>query len=343
MAATIQQIAELAGVSRGTVDRVLNDRGRVKPEVRERVEQIARELGYVPRRRRGAGSAPGQRRWRLGVVTQLAHASFMREIDRGIEDMREPLERRGFELALRAGNGVDEAEQLRALDELDRLGIDGLAIMPVDCDVVRARLARMARERHIPIVTFNTDVAGAGQSCYVGLDNRQCGRTAAGLMGMMTGGSGQVLGILGYFSNSASSRRIDGFVEELKDRFPRIELVGIQSSHDRAAEVERIVASTAAAYPELKGIFLTSGGQSGVRSALEGLPPAQRPRVILCDLTDENAGLLRDGLADFIIDQDCYRQGHRALALLADQIEWGQAPEREYLYTEIRIKTRYNL
>ena len=49
MAATIQQIAELAGVSRGTVDRVLNGRGRVKPEVAEKIEQIAQEVGYVPK------------------------------------------------------------------------------------------------------------------------------------------------------------------------------------------------------------------------------------------------------------------------------------------------------
>ena len=33
MAGTIQQIAELAGVSRGTVDRALNNRGRINPEV----------------------------------------------------------------------------------------------------------------------------------------------------------------------------------------------------------------------------------------------------------------------------------------------------------------------
>ena len=33
MAGTIKEIAERAGVSRGTVDRALNNRGRIKPEV----------------------------------------------------------------------------------------------------------------------------------------------------------------------------------------------------------------------------------------------------------------------------------------------------------------------
>ena len=41
MAGTIQQIAQLAGVSRGTVDRALNNRGRINPEVAEKIEKIA--------------------------------------------------------------------------------------------------------------------------------------------------------------------------------------------------------------------------------------------------------------------------------------------------------------
>ena len=42
--ATIKEIAALAGVSRGTVDRVLNDRGAVNPETAEKIRKIAKEL-----------------------------------------------------------------------------------------------------------------------------------------------------------------------------------------------------------------------------------------------------------------------------------------------------------
>ena len=50
MAVTLKQIAELAGVSRGTVDRALYNRGRINPEVAERIRTIAKELGYQPNR-----------------------------------------------------------------------------------------------------------------------------------------------------------------------------------------------------------------------------------------------------------------------------------------------------
>ncbi len=48
MAVTLQQIAEAAGVSRGTVDRALNNRGRIRPEVEERIKKISQEMGYQP-------------------------------------------------------------------------------------------------------------------------------------------------------------------------------------------------------------------------------------------------------------------------------------------------------
>ena len=45
--ATIQMVADLAGVSRGTVDRVLNNRSYVRADVRERVLDAIRDTGYV--------------------------------------------------------------------------------------------------------------------------------------------------------------------------------------------------------------------------------------------------------------------------------------------------------
>ena len=48
MALTLEQIARLAGVSRSTASRVINNHPNVRPAVRERVWQVIRENGYHP-------------------------------------------------------------------------------------------------------------------------------------------------------------------------------------------------------------------------------------------------------------------------------------------------------
>lgn len=340
MAVTIQDIAEAAGVSRGTVDRAINNRGRINPEVADRVREIAEEMGYVPRRRK---LEKGPKNIKIGVVTQLSKASFMIQVKRGIEDAAVELKNRGVELLLEDCRNVDELEQLRAVERLVERGVSGIAIMPVECNEVRDEINGLIDEKKIPVVTFNSDIVGTKRSCFVGLDNKKSGYTAGGLMGLMTGGCGKVLVITGYFGNSVNNMRVDGVVEELKASYPGVELIGVQSSFDESAEVEKLVINAMTMFPELKGIIVVSGGQAGIRSAFEKMAPGKRPFVIVYDLTPRNIGLLEDGLVDFLIDQDGYTQGYRSLFILADLLQKGKEPESEFLYTDIVIKTRNNV
>ncbi|MCD7751284.1 MAG: LacI family DNA-binding transcriptional regulator [Lachnospiraceae bacterium] len=345
MAGTIQQIAQLAGVSRGTVDRALNHRGRIAPDTAAEIERIAKELDYVPKRGRGSGSSSAVRKMgkrKIGVITQLCGASFMIEVHKGLHAVSDELESRDIRVLMRESEGVDADEQLGQIDELLQEGIDALAIMPVSSDSIRQKLNQISGQG-IPVITFNSDITGTDRLCFVGLDNRRSGATAAGLMGLMAGGEGKILVITGSFSNEAGSRRVDGFVETLKADFPGMELVGVQSSSDKTQEVERIVLQTMTVYPELKGIFVTSGGQAGLADAFRQLRPDRKPLVIAYDLTPKNACLLRDGTIDLLIDQECYVQGYRAVLLLADKLGRGREPEKTLMYTDISIRTKYNI
>lgn len=67
MKVTAQWIAEQCGVSRGTVDRVVNGRPNVAPEVRERVQKIISEYGYKTPSA-AAGRRAGHGAFRIGVI-----------------------------------------------------------------------------------------------------------------------------------------------------------------------------------------------------------------------------------------------------------------------------------
>ena len=82
MAVTIKDIAQAAGVSRGTVDRVLNGRGKVRPQVAEKVRRLAREMNYLPNRA-GRELAAIKRSLRIGFLLPGVDNGFFDDILRG--------------------------------------------------------------------------------------------------------------------------------------------------------------------------------------------------------------------------------------------------------------------
>ena len=86
--ATIKDIAQRAGVSRGTVDRVLHNRGHVDQRVAEKIHQIAKELSYRPNRAGQALASKGRKR-KIAVVMPSLSNPFFRDIKKGMETAAE--------------------------------------------------------------------------------------------------------------------------------------------------------------------------------------------------------------------------------------------------------------
>ena len=93
----------------------------------------------------------------------------------------------------------------------------------------------------------------------------------------------------------------------------------------------------------ITGILVVSGGQAGVGKAFEKLKLDKRPYVVIYDQTPKNEKALKDNTVDFLIDQNGYVQGHKPPLILAELLLNGKTQEKEFLFTDIIIKTKYNL
>ena len=77
LAITINQIAELCGVSRGTVDRALHNKGNVRPEIAARIKEVATEYGYTTNRA-GMALSRASHPIRIGVILHSVQTPFIR-------------------------------------------------------------------------------------------------------------------------------------------------------------------------------------------------------------------------------------------------------------------------
>ena len=133
--ATLKEIADLAGVSRGTVDRVLNHRGSVNPQTERKILEIVQALDYKPNKA-GIVLAAQKKNLKLGVVLLGRDTVFYDDILAGVRDKAEELEGYNCSVLLRQTE-YDLNRQLEAIDELVAEEISGLAISPYNDNAVR--------------------------------------------------------------------------------------------------------------------------------------------------------------------------------------------------------------
>ncbi len=109
---------------------------------------------------------------------------------------------------------------------------------------------------------------------------------------------------------------------------------------DYAHEITQHILQTT---PDLSAIYVTANGQQGVCQAVEEAGLKGRVRVIAYDLNAPNRQLLRNGSLSFAIDQAAFQQGALPPMVLFDALCRDKPPAKEFLYTDILIRTKYNL
>ena len=340
MAVTLQQLAEACGVSRGTVDRALRGKPGVRPEVAERIQEMARTMGYISPRIR---PVVAERPVRIGVVLHTAISSFV-QVLASIARTYPAQQLLPIETIVRTQDGVDVQHQLALIDELvETEHIDGLALMPLASALIRERIDALTAAG-IPVVTVNTDISDSSRLAYVGADCIASGRAAAALMGMTMGGRGLILPILGQRSGHyADIQRLNGFVSEMASLYPDIHLLPPACCFLDPTLAERIVLRELEQNDQLSGVYLSTVGREGVYRALQKTGMAGKVHVVVHDIVKDNLEMIRKGVVDFAIGQDVKTQGTLPLRLLYQYLTKHQSPERRDYITNIDIKFRYNL
>ena len=331
MRATIKMIAEKAGVSIGTVDRVLHDRPYVKAEVRERVLQVMEELEYRPNRMASALAMSGTAR-RLAFIQPGWVSDYIRgEMEAGVARFRE--ERRDYNVTVdvRTYPEGDMAECLALVDRAVDEGAQAVALCASDCPEVRAKLEELAK-KNIHVATYNSDIAGAPRLCYVGEDARHAGRVAGEIAAKFLRPGEPYLVAYAGPAYAGHKGRADGFLERLEELGLRREDCRVVFTHNDYAETYRAVRQALSEEPELRYIYMVTLSVPGCVDAIRAAGREGTVRVLSHDNGPDIRRLLREGAVDFTIGQDLSYQSYRALHLLFRAVAEHKLPEKDCYY-----------
>lgn len=339
--ATIKEIAALAGVSRGTVDRVLNNRGAVNPETQKRVQEIAAHLNYQPNKA-GLILAAQKKNYKIGVLLFSDSTLFFHEIMAGIEGKLSELP--GYNLSIvQAMVPFEETAQLRAIDRLVEKEINALIIAPYNSESISKRINELVAN-DIPVITVNTDI-DSDRMAFVGCDFYHSGITAAGLLGRMTFGEVNLGIILGSNHILCHTDRARGLQDRINEAYPHISIVANAENHDDDIESYKVVTNMLNDNPELNCIYFMAGGVSGGCKAVEDYLK-EHPRklqIFAYDNISTTVEYVKKGLITAIICQQQYNQGYQAFDILTKYLFENALPENDRIILDIDIRVSENL
>lgn len=337
--ATIKEIAALSGVSRGTVDRVLNHRGSVNPETAARVKEIAERLNYQPNKA-GLVLAALKKNLKIGVVLFRDTNPFFQEVLEGIYAKAKELSGYNCQVLVRQVS-FDEECQRKAMENLLDEGIHGLVISPYNAPSIAEAINHFS-DMGIPVITTNTDIVSK-RLAYVGSNYYLSGQTAAGLLGRMTFGAVSVGIVTGSSHILCHTERIAGFMETIQRDYPNISIVEIMENHDDDVESYEQVRDLLTRHPQINALYFAAAGVYGGCKAVLSLGLSEKIKIFTYDNVETTTELVKNDVITATICQQPFLQGYRPLELLSRYLMEGAALEDEFYYVDIDIRIKENI
>ncbi len=308
---TIKQIAAQAGVSIGTVDRVLHKRGRVSKETEALVLEICRQNDYA-QNIVGKAMAMQRKTSTVAVVVRSRDMnSFSAQIYDGLRAIESQIRDYNIIFEYRDIAAGTAEEQLDILDSLREMDLSGLIIYPMDTPEVRTALDGFS-QRGIPVVLCTADVPSAKKLCFVGQDHHQDGRLMANVLTKFTRSEPlKILMLTGSLQISSHRERINGFLSYLQDWNGNYQISGLRETTRDRGEIYHTALDALNSCPDINALYLNTAEPE---PCLEALAEYGRfSGIRFCFGHRLKTGpLIRSGQLDFAIAESPFAHGYRS-------------------------------
>jgi len=311
---TIKDIAEMAGVSVGTVDRALNNRGRISPEAKTRIEFIAAKLNY--RKNKVAKSLANRKlNLKIALVLHVQSNEFFNEVFRGIERARTEIADFGISVEIYRCKEFDPQDQLHLIDKAIADGAKAIVIVPINHPDIIKRLHRL-NEENIPFVLLASVLEDVSCFSAVRCDYARSGWMAGGLLRLISGGVCNALAFFPSFSMLGHRQRMEGFRIYLEKHCPKITLEKIIELPNDSFDSYQIVREELSAHPHVNHIVYNGVYTEAGIKAIEN--SGRQIQSIFFDLSPFTRQALIEGRIAAAILQQPEHQGYRSIMVLFD-------------------------
>ncbi|MDH4441578.1 MAG: LacI family DNA-binding transcriptional regulator [Rhizobium sp.] len=331
MRPTAKDLAEAAGVSLATVDRVLNDRPNVSEKAARLVNEAIGRIGFV--RNPAAVNLARNRTYRFRFVLPLAGDQYLQELLAQVTEAREALRGDLTDIDVVQVPVSDPHALAKYLTALDPEQIDGVAIMAPESPQVRDAMARLI-ERGIKVVQFLSGQEKLPTADFVGVNNFAAGATAGKIVGRFLGQTPAKIMVVAetMMAQDSIERRL-GFDKIIRGQFAQLSPLPSLETYGDERRAAQVIGRMLEHNPDIGGVYVLSSEARIPISAIEAVTDPRRLTVVVHERTPFSEEALRDERIDAVIAQN---PGHAVRS--AARIMRARVEQREPLASQETIR-----
>ena len=302
--------------------------------------------GLVSCTRPGGPNSGASKKLTIAVIPKGTSHEFWKSIHAGSLKAAKELSAQGTEVEVIWKGPLredDREQQIQVVEGFSSQGVNGIVLAPLDNRAL-VRPVEEAKRAGVPTVIIDSALASEQIESFVATDNRKGGRLAADRMGELLNGKGKIL-MLRYQEGSASTQdREDGFLEEIKAKFPGIEVI----SSDQYAGATRDKAKQASENllnrfgDEVQGIFTPNESTTaGMLLALQDINKAGKVIFVGFDTSETFFEAMRNKQLHGIVVQSPFNMGYLGVRAMVEHLQ-GKTIEKR-IDTGVSMVTPENL
>lgn len=338
MGVTLKDIAEMAGVHKSTVDKVIHNRPGVSDKKREEIKKLLEETGYESN---PLAKALNYQKKKLKVAAVLLKVDAQEDIKKGIEIVRQDFNSFNIDVSYFETEATDAGKQAEIIHRLKEEKVSGIVLQPIESPVV-LEAAKALKEANIPFVTVNTDMKESGRLCFVGQNTNQSARMMAKMISLFLPQGGSV-GIVSSDSMKVLQNRERIFREYMPKAAGNIELKDTLMIREIKEDAYRAGIDIVEKYPDLNGLFITTGMVTDICRAIRDKGRAGEMVVVCYERYAGIEELIKNGEVACSVSGSPSTQGRVAMRILFEYMIYAKEPERDILYTTNEIFIRENV
>ncbi|MFZ6009181.1 MAG: substrate-binding domain-containing protein [Bacteroidota bacterium] len=340
----IKDIAQLAGVSVGTVDRVLHNRGRVSEDALKKVMTVLDQIDYKPNliaRTLGANKS-----YRIAaLIPNPQQDPYWASTKAGISQAEAEWLRYGVTIEQYFFNLYDKNSFKSVAEAVTHAKPDGILVAPIFYHETLP-FFDIIKKSEIPFVLFNTNIPEASALSFIGQNLFESGRVGAELMYLAQQGKPGVLAVLHINEDLDNSVHLlekeKGFREYFNAKNHSGYEVRTLNLNNPSEPIFEKQLSSFLSDPNLSGIFVSTSKATYLIASFLEKHNRRGLTLIGYDMLDQNIQYMKKGIIDFLINQNPKRQAFLGINhLVCYLVLKKESPQKDLLPLE--IITRENL